>query len=310
MRPPDNRGGAIRRGHTAPGRPVPAKGDRDLDCRHATMTDTAHPHLTAVTRQRHAGRFWRRFRSYAFAQPLRGVDVVMAELEPAASAFPIVFRESGDDARFEPVALLRLAATGTTAFVARDGSWRGSYVPSRLRAHPFAAEPADTSGEMALMIDEDSGLVTDDPADEAFFDASGEPAEALAQVIAFFRSRARSAAAAADACTALRARDLMRPLRPLPGMRDEDAAGLFEVEADKLDALGHAALPALWDSGALRMAAAHRVSLCHAGWMDRAMRADAAARTAAPAPPDAPGAGIAGFLDALAEARGRDGGGE
>lgn len=254
-----------------------------------------------ISRDRHGGRFWRRFTSYGFVRPLRCIPVVLAELEPAASAFPIVFRP-GDDGAVEPVALLRLAAGEATPFVTHEGRWRGTYVPSALRAHPFAVSPTSARTEMTLLVDEGSGLVTDNPRDEPFFDLTGAPSAALADVIAFFRSRAQSELDTRAACDALRAAGLLAPLSPLPGMSGADTDGFLAVDVTALAALGPGALPALWSSGALRLAHAHRVSLCHAGWMARALRAGAG-----PVPGATPGIsadpGLSGFLDALAEAQ-------
>lgn len=146
--------------------------------------------------------------------------------------------------------------------------------------------------------------VTDNPGDEAFFDKSGAPSAALEQVIAFFRTRAQSELATQTACAALQAAGLLSPLTPLPGMSESDALGLLAVDPATLDVTDHAALPDLWSSGALRLAHAHRVSLSHAGWMARALRAgaDFTPRTSAPAAD----ANLSGFLDALADAQDHD----
>ena len=258
----------------------------------------------AISRERHGGRFWRRFASYGFARDRHRVPIVLAELEPAASAFPLVF-SSTETGSIAPHALLHLTPGAPSPFVTEDGAWRGTYVPSALRAHPFAAAPASEGGEMALLVDEGSGLITDTPEDEPFFDDSGAPSAALEQVIAFFRTRAQSELATQTACAALHRAGLLRPLDPLPGMADTDAAGYLAVDPAALDALDPATLPDLWTSGALRLAHAHRVSLCHAGWMARALRAgaDLAPRKTGPTPADA---NLSGFLDALADAQDHD----
>jgi len=257
----------------------------------------------AISQERHGGRFWRRFTSYAFARDTYSVPVVLAELEPAASAFPLVFRPTASSG-IEVHALLHLTADAPSPFVARDGGWRGTYVPSALRAHPFTAIPAGADGEMALLVDEASGLVTDDPRDEPFFDERGVPSAALDQVIAFFRTRAQSGRATRIACAALQAAGLLSPLAPLPGMKASDADGLFGIDTAALESLNHAALPELWTSGALRIAHAQRVSLCHAGWMARALQAGA---DRAPPTPQAADTRLTGFLDALADAQEHEG---
>lgn len=261
----------------------------------------------AISKERHGGRFWKRFASYAFARSRQSVPIVLAELEPAASAFPLVFRSTATGP-VEPQALLHLTAGEASPFVTPEGSWRGTYVPSALRAHPFAATPTGAGGEMALLVDEASGLVTDDPKNEPFFDETGVPSAALEQVIAFFRTRAQSELATQTACAALQTAGLFRPLDPLPGMAEADAAGFLTIDSAALDAIDSAALPKLWHSGALRLAQAHRVSLCHAGWMARALRAgaDFTPRTTGPAASSGADAGLSGFLDALADAQDHD----
>ncbi|MFB9150069.1 SapC family protein [Roseovarius ramblicola] len=261
-----------------------------------------------VSHERHGGRCWRRFTSYAFARSLHCVPVVLAELDPAAASFPVVFAE--DAQGMMPVALLHLRRDADTPFVAGDGSWRGTYVPSALRAHPFSASATGAGDEMALLVDEGSGLVTDDPHDEPFFAEDGTPSEPLGQVIAFFRTRALSERDTRTACAALGEAGLLAPLRPLPGMDDMSAQGLFAVDPEKLQALPDSALPGLWHEGALRLAQAHRLSLHHASWMARALSAaPGATAPAAPAPaPDAPGSRLSDFLSAVADARDRDNG--
>ena len=261
----------------------------------------------AISRDRHGGRFWRRFDSYGFARPLRCVPVVLAELEPAASSFPLVFRRDGVTGAVEIAALLRLTGDGPCPFVTAQGDWRGTYVPSGLRAHPFASAPTGAGEEMALLVDEASGLVTDDPRDEPFFDAAGAPSDALEQVIAFFRTRAASEQATRTACAALDEAGLLTPLAPLAGMTEGDASGFLAVDPATLAGIADATLASLWRNGALRVAHAHRVSLCHAGWIARALRADMGAGgdtdprgATGPAPADA---GLSGFLDALAAAQ-------
>lgn len=264
------------------------------------MTDATPPAPIAVTPDRHAGRFWRRFTSYAFARRWRSVDVVMAELDQTASAFPIVFQKMARQ-EIAPVALLRLGASGTTPFVTADGLWRGTYVPSAVRAHPFTARPGAQNGEVVLMVDEATGLVTDDPSDEPFF-AEGAPAPPLEQVLAFFRARATSAQRTRHACAMLEAQGVLSPLSPLPGMSEGAAAGLLAVDTARLDALDGSHLRALWRSGALRLAEAHRISLQHAAWMARAVQAAAARAPGQPAPADD---GLSAFLAALSDDRAR-----
>ncbi|WP_306151031.1 SapC family protein [Roseovarius sp. MMSF_3281] len=272
------------------------------------MSDATSKTLVAVSPQRHGARYWRRFESYSFARAAHCVDIVMAELPPVASAFPLVFRESFDGAAITPIALLSFGRSENTPFVSADGNWRGTYVPSALRAHPFTAHSTETAREMTLLVDEASGLVTDDPSDQPFFDTGGAPSQALAQVIEFFRTRALSAIQTQKACAELNAAGLLTQLHDFAGMSQPDLQGLYGIDFDKLDSLDASALPALWQSGALRLAEAHRISLCHIGWMLRAERASAGLepQAAATRPPSQADTALSGFLDALSDAQDQD----
>ncbi len=269
------------------------------------MTDSAQPDPTVVpvSPERHGARRWRRFTSYAFARPLRDVSVVLAEIEPAASAFPLVFKQIPDG--WDVLALLATSDQARGVFVTPEGNWRGTYVPSGLRAYPFVAETAHGSGQNALMIDESSGLVTDNPQDELFFEEDGQVAQALAQVITFFQTRAASQKETRDAANALAGAGVLTELTPLRGMTPEDTAGYCVVDQAKFAALPDHLVPDLWRLGALCLAQAQLVSMHHLGWIVRAVAAgigDAEHKGAHPKDTTHPQT-VATFLSAVADAQ-------
>lgn len=254
--------------------------------------------IVPVTPERHGPRRWRRFSSYAFARALRDVPIVLAELEPAASALPLAFRQAPSG--WEVVALLGLSPATRGIFVTASGTWRGTYVPSALRAYPFVADDSGADGQATLMIDEASDLITDDPGDEPFFEDAAQPSEALSQVITFFRTRTASQIETRRAATALAEAGLLTAWTPSHGMSAEDAAGYWSVDQAALAALSGDALAALWHSGALRLAQSQLVSLHHLGWIAR--YAASGAQPAQPRP-NAPTGDIASFLSALSDAQ-------
>lgn len=274
------------------------------------MTDSEQPDLSAVpvSPERHGTRRWRRFASYAFARSLRDVSVVMAEIEPAASAFPLVFKQSPDG--WDVLALLATSDSTRGMFVTPEGNWRGTYVPSGLRAYPFIAETTGGDGQNALMIDESSGLVTDNPQDELFFDEDGQVAPALAQVITFFQTRAASQIETRDAAKVLADAGVLTELTPLRGMTSEDAADYWVVDQAKFAALPEHLIPEVWGMGALRLAQAQLVSMHHLGWMARAAAAGLgqvnpqAARPQGTPPPQT----VTTFLSAIADAQAAENG--
>lgn len=195
--------------------------------------------LTPVSQDRHGGRSWRRFSSYDFVRGRQQVPIVLGEHEQVAATLPIVYVRTS--AGPWPVALTRLGAQ--TALVAPNGAWRGSYVPSILRVHPFHAKPTG-DGQLALLVDEGSGLITDDPADEPFFDAQGGLSATVADVVDFFRNRATAETRTREAMSEIAARNLLKPLR-MPAGLDAPAEGLMEPDGEKLDSLTRSELAGL-----------------------------------------------------------------
>lgn len=249
--------------------------------------------LFPVSPERHGTRRWRRFSSYAFVQAHPVVPFVLGEHEQVAACLPIFFADSF------PVALTRLGAQ--TALVADNGVWRGSYVPSILRVHPFHARPAE-GDQFALMVDEGSGLVTDDPQDVAFFTPDGAPDPELAQVVEFFRNRVEAEARTRSAVAAMHSAGLLTPFVS-PDSMALPCAGLMQVDAAALEGLGRVALADLHRAGALALAYAALVAQHHLGFLAHAENLLGRTAPKAAAPEDA---GLSGFFDALASAQSQE----
>jgi hypothetical protein len=73
---------------------------------------------------------------------------------------------------------------GHNVFVGPDGEWLGGYMPSSLRSRPFRLVRREGSEQMALCIDEDSGLIGDaDEAGEPFFATDGNPSQSISTIM-------------------------------------------------------------------------------------------------------------------------------
>lgn len=265
--------------------------------------------VVPVCPDRHGHRFWRRFTSWEFARAHRLVPIVLGEHEHVAATLPIVFART--DSGLWPVALTRLVKERASALVSSDGRWRGSYVPSRLRAHPFSAQ-RDDSGETVLMVDEASGLVTDNAEDEPFFDGNGDPSPRLRQVVAFFHERGAAETRTCGAISELCARAPLIPFKTRDDLPAMDVEGLFVPDRARIEALGRSDLGVLHRCGALALVQAQAVSLHH---LPVLAAAEAQLRPTARRQPsvtsvDMVEAGgdtpLSGFLDALALSRDRD----
>jgi hypothetical protein len=268
--------------------------------------------IVPVTPERHRGRFWRRFTSWDFARAHRLVPIVLGEHEQVAASLPIVFVRT--DAGLWPVALTRLTERGDGgALISPEGRWRGGYVPSSLRVHPFAARRGAT-GDQQILVDEASGLVTDTPEDEPFFDDSGAPAPALQQVIDFFRDRAVAEHRTRAAMSEAAARAPLVPFTPPESLGRMAAQGLFVPDRARIEGLGRADLGALHRGGALALMQAQAVSMHHLPVLAAAETqielgsGPHRQHTPAIVENDHRDTALSGFLDALAESRDRDSG--
>lgn len=161
------------------------------------------------------------------------------------------------------VALLGLEP-GVNLFVAPDGRWLGRYVPAALRGHPFRLAHAEQD-KLALCVDQDSGLIGQ-YGDEAFFDANGEVAEPVKQVMEFLTQIERNRAATEVLCDRLRDLGLIQtwPVKLQGGDGGERAIeGLYRIDEAALNALPVEQLAALRDAGGLSMAYCQLLSMQH-----------------------------------------------
>ena len=208
-----------------------------------------------LSHSRHGTWRWCRAESFAFAQAYRYVPVTLDESEGVAANMPVVFMADG-----MPVAVLRLARKGKSAFVASGGVWRGSYVPDLLRAYPFAPNGQGVDGDAPMLVDEASDLVARDGLSHGLriFDDSGALVRPLGQLREVLRAYAQ-----AEHRTRAAARDLVQAGVLVPFAQGTPLAGFYGIDRDTLAGLGRMAVGRLHRSGALFVAQAHFVSLCH-----------------------------------------------
>jgi hypothetical protein len=112
-------------------------------------------------------------RPFDFASNIKGLPIVTNEIQSAQKHYPVVFSD------FENPMLLTIVGIvdDVNLFVDDDGNWdRGSYVPSYLRCYPFALATRG-EGEYAVILDEDSGQISNEP--EVPFFNEGELSEAI-----------------------------------------------------------------------------------------------------------------------------------
>lgn len=211
----------------------------------------------------HASSFrWRRFSNYHFATKTTVAPLAAAEVPKASSVFPLAF--TTQDNEWSLSALLSILPD-QNVFVGEDGKWIARYVPAAFRAHPFCVG-WNNAGEPGLCVDESSGLITEDPSDEAFFDPQGELTPLVAQVWAMLQEASRSELVLGQACKQLHACGLLEPwtikIENQQG-NHRVLSGIHRINEHVLAKLGDEDFLQLRRSGALSVAYAQLLSMAN-----------------------------------------------
>jgi hypothetical protein len=211
--------------------------------------------LTPVTRERHAGRKWPRFKDFGFASKMTTLPVADFEQVQAAIAMPLAFVEAGGG--YSMVALLSVLRD-RNMLVGPDGRWLGAHVPLVLRAYPFRMVEHPEAGKVVLCMDEAGGLLPEGSSTgEDFFDTEGNLSpvlktmgEYLAQVEDSIRATDKAVAALAEA-------GVIAPWRISVKSEDDTERpfeGLYGIDEAALKALSDDAILKLHKASALPVA--------------------------------------------------------
>lgn len=216
--------------------------------------------LIPLSPERHGARRWRRSASYAFAAERSVAPLAAAEMPRAAVAMPLGFLDN--KGTFLPVAILGFAG-GRNLYVAPDGRWLGLYVPAALRGHPFALVP-NSSGQLVLCVDEDSGLLGDAEG-EPFFGDDGQASEPVSEVLRFLTRAAAAQRATRPVCAALQEHGLIVPWPiKVQGKAGEiEVRGMFRIDESALNALSAGSFEEVRRAGALAVAYCQLLSMQH-----------------------------------------------
>jgi hypothetical protein len=221
--------------------------------------------LTAVSKETHAGRSWKRFESYGFASEDNLVPLVGAEISRAALALPMAFIKQQN--YFSLVGVLSLTP-GRNLFVAPNGQWLGGYVPSVFRGYPFRLAKAQEGGDLILCVDENSGLILSDTTATPFFDESGELSGPVREVLDFLTKVEQNRTATDQAVTSLAQAGLMIPwqLTIRENDREKPVTGLYMIDEAAMNTLEDEAFLNLRKTGAFSIAYPWRISRCLKSW--------------------------------------------
>lgn len=238
--------------------------------------------LQPVTPQQHGILRWRRVESYAFAAQDMVAPVVAHEASRVMMTMPMAFMKVTGG--FALMAVQGLAK-GRNLFVAPDGRWIGSYIPTAYRGYPFRL--ANTrEGKQVLCVIEDSGLLSEMEG-EAFFGEDGQPSQAVKDVLGFLKQVAQSRQVTELICTLLGKHQLIQPwpikARAEDGEREIDV--FYRIDEAALNQLPADALKELQQAGALPLVYCQLLSMQHLPILGRLAQAQAVQQAALPQTP-------------------------
>jgi hypothetical protein len=217
--------------------------------------------FTAIAPESHAQKRWKNVTDYAFSAENAIIQLVGAELSNAASAMPTGFivHEAG----YQLAAITSLQS-GQNLYVAPDGKWLGSYIPSALRAYPFRLLKHESAEKSVLCINEASGLVVEGVEDgNDFFDDENQPTQAIKDLLNFLTEVEASRVATQRAVNALADASLITPwvLNLKQGEKDVPVEGLFCIDEAALNKLDDEDFLAVRNAGGLFLAYAQLLSM-------------------------------------------------
>jgi hypothetical protein len=128
-------------------------------------------------------------KDFFFAQKESVAPISLEELVHVNTSLPIAFVKDNSGA-FRLVVLLSLIKD-KNLLVHPSGKWFSGYIPAHYRAYPFALLRHDKHGKMALCINEESGLLRENPTEEEvrFFTEDGELESFTATLLQFLEAR-------------------------------------------------------------------------------------------------------------------------
>jgi SapC len=228
--------------------------------------------LVAVSKSTHSQKVWRRPAGYQFVVKEPLAQIIFAEVVKVGSWMPIVFVEQAN--RYVLMAMM-CPMPGHNLFVGPDGQWLGGYIPASLRSYPFRLVRPEGSEQMALCVDEDSGLVKDaDEKGENFFTADGKPSQSVSQLMEFLRQIEANRMATDLAMASLAEAGVIEPwpLEVDVGGKKAAIRDLHRVNESALAALDDERFLKLRKTGALRLAFAQIMSMQQIIRFDQLMR--------------------------------------
>lgn len=214
----------------------------------------------ALGRDAFENRYWKAPQDFRFFADSAVVPLGAHEAAQAALHLPLAFIKQQDT--YDLVALAGIRQDENLAVDPLSGQWLLDYLPDLAKVYPFRLASNQTD-ELIVIIDEESGLVTNDSNDWPFFKTDGEPEAQLAQVIERLGLLQKGRMACFELCKSLADAGLFEPWNI--EIKDEDSSsrieGLYRLNEQALNALGNVPFLGLRKNGAIGLAYAQMLSM-------------------------------------------------
>ena len=173
---------------------------------------------------------------FSFAKEVNLASIMAHEFSRAASIYPIVFIEDGDD--FKPVVLLGLEQ-GENLFVDSDNKWKSSYIPAIIRRFPFALAKIGDGSQYTVCIDKDSEYVNSDDEGEKLFNEDGTPSESIERVKKYLSELQQMDLFTAEFAKYAQEKNLFTPLNMKVKLQAEikNISGAYVINEERLNSL-------------------------------------------------------------------------
>ena len=203
-----------------------------------------------ITHEKFSSFRFRKSKHFFFASTDALCPISAAEIIPAALHTPIAFTET--ESGFDLVTVQGIEPM-QNLFVGVNGEWLGDFLPSLYRAYPFLLAALENKQEV-LCFDVESGLLSENEDDQAFFMDDGLPATPINEALNFLAQVSASRKATQAMCLMLSNLNLIQdwPISiNFDGNIKRNVEGLFRIDEARLNDLADDAFLQLRRSGAL-----------------------------------------------------------
>lgn len=216
---------------------------------------------TALGRDSFAHKYWKAPEDFRYFAENAIIPLGAHEAPQAGLHMPLAFIKQQNT--YDLVALTGLRQNESLGVDRMSGQWTLYYVPDLAKVYPFRLTTKKDTDELIVIVDEASGLITNDTNDWPFFQANGEPEEQLATVIQRLQHLQQGRMASFELCQTLADADLLEPWNI--EIKNEDGSnnlsGLYRINEQALNELGNVPFLSLRKKGSLGLAYAQLLSM-------------------------------------------------